>query len=56
LNDDLQEEVYVEHPMGFIVVGKEHEVLKLRKALYRLHQALRAWNVKLDNTLLSLGF
>jgi hypothetical protein len=56
LNGDLQEEVYVEHPMGFIVVGKEHEVLKLRKALYRLHQALRAWNVKLDNTLLSLGF
>jgi hypothetical protein len=29
LNDDLREEVYVEHPMGFIVVGKEHKVLKL---------------------------
>jgi hypothetical protein len=39
LNGDLQEEVYVEQPAGFIVVGKEHKVLKLKKALYDLHQA-----------------
>jgi hypothetical protein len=42
LNDDLQEEVYVEQPVGFIVAGKEHKVLKLKKALYGLHQAPRA--------------
>jgi hypothetical protein len=42
--------------VGFIVAGKEHKVLKLKKALYRLHQAPRAWNVKLDDTLLSLDF
>jgi hypothetical protein len=42
--------------VGFIIAGKEHKVLKLKKALYRLHQAPRAWNVKLDDTLLSLGF
>jgi hypothetical protein len=42
LNGDLQEEVYVEQPMGFIVASKEHKVLKLKKALYRLHQAPRA--------------
>jgi hypothetical protein len=40
LNGDLQEEVYVKQPEGFIVAGKEHKVLKLKKALYRLHQAL----------------
>lgn len=56
LNGDLQEEVYVEQPVGFIVAGKEHQVLKLKKALYGLHQAPRAWNAKLDDTLLSLGF
>jgi hypothetical protein len=56
LNDDLQEEVYVEQSACFIVTGKEHKVLKLKKALYGLHQALRSWNVKLDDTLLSLGF
>jgi hypothetical protein len=31
-------------------------VFKLRKALYGLHQAPCAWNMKLDDTLLSLGF
>jgi hypothetical protein len=56
LNGDLHEEVYVENPMGFIVAGKEHKVLKLWQALYWLHQAPRAWNAKLDDTLLSLGF
>jgi hypothetical protein len=39
LNGDLQEEVYIEQSTGFIVAGKEHKVLKLKKALYRLHQA-----------------
>jgi hypothetical protein len=42
--------------VGFIVGGKEHKVIKLWKALYELHQVPRAWNAKLDDTLLSLGF
>jgi hypothetical protein len=42
LNGNLQEEVYVKQPAGFIVAGKEHKVLKLKKALYGLHQAPRA--------------
>jgi hypothetical protein len=42
LNGDLQEEVYIEQPTGFIIAGKEHKVLKLKKALYRLHEELRA--------------
>jgi hypothetical protein len=56
LNGDLQEEVYVEQPTGFIIASKEHKVLKLKKALYELYQASRAWNEKLDDTILSLGF
>ena len=51
LNGDLQEEFYVEQPAWFVIANKEHKVLKLRKALYGLHQAPRAWNAKLDNTL-----
>lgn len=43
LNGELQEEVYVTHPGGFIVEGKEEKVYKLKKALYRLKQALLAW-------------
>ena len=56
LNGDLQEEVYVSQPPGFIEKGEEHKVLKLQKALYGLRQAPRAWYAKLDDTLLSLGF
>jgi hypothetical protein len=56
LNGDLQEEVYVQQPAGFVNADSEHKVLRLRKALYGLHQAPRAWNTKLDDTLLSFGF
>lgn len=33
LNGDLQEHVYVEQPVGFVIADKEHKVLKLRKEL-----------------------
>uniref|UniRef100_A0A8R7U001 Reverse transcriptase Ty1/copia-type domain-containing protein n=1 Tax=Triticum urartu TaxID=4572 RepID=A0A8R7U001_TRIUA len=56
LNGELEEEVYVKQPPGYVKQGAEHKVLKLHKALYGLKQAPRAWNIKLDQTLVSLGF
>jgi hypothetical protein len=56
LNGDLKEEVYVHQPPGFVIPGKEGKVLRLRKALYGLRQAPRAWNVKLDSMLKGMGF
>jgi hypothetical protein len=56
LNGELEEEVYVTQPPGFERDGEEEKVLRLSKALYGLRQAPRAWNAKLDATLLSLGF
>ena len=56
LNGDLNKEVYVEQPASFIRKGDEHKVLRLKKALYSLHQASRAWNMKLNDILLSLNF
>jgi hypothetical protein len=44
LNGDLHEEIFVQRSGGFVKEGSEHKVLKLRKALYGLHQAPRAWN------------
>jgi hypothetical protein len=56
LNGDLAETVFVKQAPGFVVPGAEHKVLRLRKALYGLRQALRVWNAKLDATLRALGF
>ena len=56
LNGEIKEEVYVHQPEGFIKKGKEDYVLRLRKALYVLKQAPRAWNSKFYNTLRSIGF
>jgi hypothetical protein len=56
LNGDLIEEVYVHQPPGFIVKNGDGKVLKLKKALYGLRQAPRAWNARLDKELLKLGF
>ncbi|CAA0840906.1 cysteine-rich RLK (RECEPTOR-like protein kinase) 8, partial [Striga hermonthica] len=52
----LNETVFVKQASGFAVKGEEHKVLRLRKALYELRQAPRAWNAKLDATLGTLGF
>jgi hypothetical protein len=56
LNGELQEEVYVMQPPGFIIAGQENKVLRLSKALYGLRQAPRAWYAKLDAVLIALGF
>jgi hypothetical protein len=56
LNGELQEEVYVQQPPGFIKDKHKNMVLKLHKALYGLRQAPCAWNQKLDAELLALGF
>ena len=39
LNGVLEEEVYLEQPPGYMKIGEENKVLKLKKALYELKQA-----------------
>lgn len=54
LHGDLQEEIYMEEPQGF--VQDSSLVCRLRHSLYGLKQALRAWYEKMDSFLLSTGF
>ncbi|KZV55553.1 hypothetical protein F511_23512 [Dorcoceras hygrometricum] len=56
LNGFLDEDVYIEQPLGYVIEGHKDKVLKLKKALYGLKQAPRAWNNRLDNYLQGNGF
>jgi ATP-binding cassette subfamily B (MDR/TAP) protein 1 len=41
LHDDLEEDIYMQQPEGFVIQGKENQVCKLKKSLYSLKQAPR---------------
>ncbi|GJY50122.1 zinc finger, CCHC-type containing protein [Tanacetum coccineum] len=56
LNGDLEEEVYMNQPEGFVMPGKEHKVCKLVKSLYGLKQPPKQWHQKFDEVVLSNGF
>ena len=49
LNGIINEEVYVEQPLGFESEEFLDHVFKLNKALYRLKQAPRAWYERLSS-------
>ena len=43
LNGDLEEEVFMDLPLGFEEKFGEKKVCRLKKSLYGLKQSLRAW-------------
>jgi hypothetical protein len=51
LNEECEEEVYIEQPEGFQLSENVDNVCKLKKALYGLKQAPRAWYSRLDKYL-----
>jgi ATP-binding cassette subfamily B (MDR/TAP) protein 1 len=56
LHGDLEEEIYMEQPEGFIVEGKENQVCKLKKSLYGLKQAPQQWYKKFESFMTKLGY
>jgi len=56
LNGMLNEEIYMKQPQGFIAAGQENKVCRLKKAIYGLKQASRAWNQQFHGVLIELGF
>jgi hypothetical protein len=56
LNGDIDEEVYIEQPEGFVIHDDKYYVCRLKKDLYGLKQAHLAWYEKMDGFLMSLGF
>jgi len=55
LNGELEEEVYMRQPEGFVEKGDDW-FWHLRKSLYGLKQAGRCWHKKLNEVLEKLGF
>ncbi|KAL0560874.1 hypothetical protein IC582_001289 [Cucumis melo] len=55
LHGDLQEEVYMEQPLGFIAQGESDKVCRLRKSLYGLKQGPHAWFGKFSHALIRFG-
>ena len=56
LHGDLEEEIYMQQPEGFVKRGKEHLVCRLKKSLYGLKQAPRQWYRKFDSFMTEQGY
>jgi hypothetical protein len=56
LHGDLQEEVYMEQPLGYVDQTHANLVCRLKKTLYGLKQAPRAWSNKIGRYLVTSGF
>jgi hypothetical protein len=56
LHNDLEEDIYMDQPEGFIVPVKEDYVCRLKKSLYGLKQSPRQWYKRFDSFMLSKGF
>ncbi|KAK2418425.1 putative mitochondrial protein [Trifolium repens] len=55
LHGDLEEEIYMEQPPGFVAQGECNLVCKLRKSLYGLKQSPRAWFGRFSKVLQQFG-
>ena len=56
LNGELEEEIYMKQPEGYVKSGAANKVCRLRKALYGLKQSPCCWNATLDKFLKGLGY
>ena len=56
LNGDLEEEIYMQQPVGFVNEGQENKVCRLLKSIYGLKQSSRQWYIRFHNTIILNGF
>ncbi|CAM8914090.1 unnamed protein product [Rhodiola kirilowii] len=56
LHGELDEEIYMDQPVGFVDNRYPEHVCYLKKSLYGLKQSPRLWYIRFDTYVLSLGF
>ena len=42
LNDNLEEEIYMDQPIGFVPKGQEDKVCRLKRSIYGLKQSSKS--------------
>ena len=56
LHGELEEEIYMKQPEGFIREGDEGKVCLLKKSLYGLKQSPRQWYKRFDSFMIKANF
>ena len=56
LHRNLDEEIFIEQPKGFVQHHKGRLVCKLKKSLYGLKQSPKKWYKKLDSFMVNQGY
>ncbi|KAL0448667.1 UNVERIFIED_CONTAM: hypothetical protein Slati_1423100 [Sesamum latifolium] len=56
LNGFVEEEIYIDHPEGFTVVGEGQKVCRLQRSIYSLKKASRSWNTHFDEVIQGYDF
>ena len=51
LNGDIEEELYMMQPKGFVNPKDADKVCKLQRSIYGLKQASRSWNLRFDKVI-----
>lgn len=53
LHRNMEEEIHIQQPKGFVNLGKDDHICRLKKSLYSLKQAPRHWYKMFDSFMLS---
>jgi ATP-binding cassette subfamily B (MDR/TAP) protein 1 len=56
LNGNIEEELYMVQPEGFVDPKDANKVCKLQRSIYGLKQASRSWNLCFDEVIKDFGF
>ena len=55
LNGSLEEEIYMDQPIGFVSEGQEYKVCHLKRSIYRFKQSSRTWYLRFHEVITSFG-
>jgi len=55
LNGNLEEEIYMDHAIGFVSKGQEDKVCHLKKSIYGLKQSSRVWYFRFHEAITAFG-